>query len=108
MFRIIDYFVPGNAYGTISQLYAMFIFMSIMTFISTFILIKTYFLLKKTSNEANKYLLRTMLGIVLWNTGEWILTITELLTHQQWGVFSGLDNVPLALGLVPILAVPNG
>ena len=32
--------------------------------------------------------------------GEWILTITELLTHQQWGIFSGLDNVPLVLGIV--------
>ena len=100
MFRIIDYFVPGNAYGNVTALYEMFIFMSVMTLISTILLLKTYSLLKKTSNDANKYLLRTMLGIVIWNLGEWILTITELFTHQQWGLFSGLDNVPLVLGIV--------
>ena len=95
-----DYFVPGNAYGTYSSLLAMFTFMSLMVIISLFILIKTYLMLKKTRNDANKYLLRTMLGILLWNLGEWILTITEIVTHEQWGLFSGLSNIPLALGLV--------
>ena len=100
MFRISDYFVPGNAYGTYTQLVIMFLFMSLMVSIAGYLLIKTYFLLKRIRNDANKYLLRTMFGIFLWNLGEWILTITELSTHESWGIFSGLNNVPLATGLV--------
>ena len=100
MFKIIDYFVAGNAYGTYSNLVIMFMFMSVMVIISVTLLAKTWILLRKTSNDANKYLLRTMIGIVLWNLGEWILTVTELITGEKWGIFSGLDNVPLALGLV--------
>ena len=83
-----------------SALLAMFLFMSAMVIISSILLVRTYTLLRKTNNEANKYLLRTMLGILLWNLGEWILTVTELLTNEKWGIFSGLNNVPLALGLV--------
>ena len=88
MFKIIDYFVAGNAYGTYSNLVIMFMFMSVMVIISVTLLAKTWILLRKTSNDANKYLLRTMLGILLLNLGEWSLTVTELITGQKWGIFS--------------------
>ena len=100
MFSITDYLVPGNVYGTVSQLVTMFLFMTLMVGVSLFVLIKTYTLLRKTKNDANKYLLRTMVGILLWNLGEWFLSLTELLTNAHWGIFSGLDNIPLAMGLV--------
>ena len=83
MFKIIDYFVAGNAYGTYSNLVIMFMFMSVMVIISVTLLAKTWILLRKTSNDANKYLLRTMLGILLLNLGEWSLTVTELITGQK-------------------------
>ena len=100
MFILTDYFVPGNAYGTTTALFNMFIFMSAMVIISLSLLLRAFFFLRKTKNEANKYLLTTMIGIFFWNLGEWILTVTEIVTNEKWGIFSGLDNVPLALGLV--------
>jgi hypothetical protein len=41
-----------------------------------------------------------MIGILFWNLGEWILTIVQLLSNENWGIFSGVNNIPLAIGLV--------
>lgn len=100
MVNFTNYLISGNVYVTNFYIMVMVLFMTTMVAISSFVLIKTFTLLRKTKNDANKYLLRTMLGIVLWNSGEWILSITELLTQGKWGIFSGLDNIPLAIGLV--------
>lgn len=100
MFNINDYFNSGSVYPSYSFLQIIFFFMSLMLIISLVILVKTYLSLKKINNESNKYLLRTMLGILFWNLGEWITGLTQLLTNQQWGIFSGIDNIFLAIGLV--------
>lgn len=100
MLNFTDYLNSGNVYGTASQIEIMVLYMTLIVAVAIFVLVKTYHLLRKTKNDANKYLLRTMFGILLWNLGEWFSSLTELFTHGQWGIFSGLSNVPLAMGIV--------